>query len=291
MHGHVFHQAQNGHTHLLEHRDALACIQQGNVLRRGHDHRAGNGHALTQGELDIARTGRHVHHQVVHVLPVGLAQQLFQRLRRHGAAPDHGLVRVHEKADGHDLHTMVDQRLHGLAVQAVGPAVNAHHHGLAGAVDIGVQQAHGRAFGGQRQRKIRGGGALAHPALARGHGHDVLHTGQELHAALHRMGHHFGDHLDLHAANALDRACRRFQAGAQRGLLAACGVAQLHLKRHCVAVDAQIAQGTRADKILAGTGVLHGAQGRHEPLFIDSHPMYSCGCGSLSKRPATPLPA
>ena len=44
------------------------------------------------------------------------------------------------------------------------------------------------ALGGQRQRQVDGRRALAHAALARGHGDDVLHLGQQLHAALHRVG-------------------------------------------------------------------------------------------------------
>jgi hypothetical protein len=79
-------------THLLKHLDALFGVQQRNVLRRGDDHGAGHGHALAQRELDVAGAGGHVDDQVVQVFPVGLAQQLLQRLRGHGAAPDHGFV-------------------------------------------------------------------------------------------------------------------------------------------------------------------------------------------------------
>src|SRR5665647_3590420 len=48
--------------------------------------------ALRQGQLDVAGAGRQVDDQVIQVFPVGLAQELLQRLRRHRAAPDHGLV-------------------------------------------------------------------------------------------------------------------------------------------------------------------------------------------------------
>jgi multidrug efflux pump subunit AcrA (membrane-fusion protein) len=70
---------------------ALARVEQRDVLRRGDDHRAGQRHALAQRELDVAGARRHVDEQVVQVAPVGLAQQLLQRLRGHRAAPDHGL--------------------------------------------------------------------------------------------------------------------------------------------------------------------------------------------------------
>jgi hypothetical protein len=71
---------------------ALLGVEQGDVLRRGHDHRAGDRHPLAQRQLDVAGARRHVDDQVVQVLPVGLAQQLVQRLGGHRAAPDHGLV-------------------------------------------------------------------------------------------------------------------------------------------------------------------------------------------------------
>jgi hypothetical protein len=60
-----------------------------------------SGTLLAQRELDVAGARGHVDDQVVQVFPVGLAHQLLQRLAGHGAAPDHGLVFVHQKADGH----------------------------------------------------------------------------------------------------------------------------------------------------------------------------------------------
>ena len=61
---------------------------------------------------------------------------------------------------------------------------------------LGVQQTHAGAFSRQGQRQVGRGGALAHPALARGHGDDVAHLRQELHPALCRMGDHAGADVD-----------------------------------------------------------------------------------------------
>src|SRR6218665_2261526 len=57
---HVLDDAQDGHTHLLEHPDALFRVEQRNVLRRGDDHGACHRHALAQRELYVASAGRHV---------------------------------------------------------------------------------------------------------------------------------------------------------------------------------------------------------------------------------------
>ena len=184
MHGHVFHQAQDRDTHFFEHLDALFGVQQGDVLRRGHDHGARHGHALAQGELDVTGARRHVDDQIIQLFPVGLAQELLQRLGGHRAAPDHGLVLIDQKTDRHDLHAVVFHRLHGLAIFAFRSTFDAHHHGLAGAVDVGIEQTDLGTLGSQRQRQINGGGAFAHTAFARGHSHDVFHLRQQRHATL-----------------------------------------------------------------------------------------------------------
>ena len=77
MHCHVFHNAQNRHADFLEHAYAFHGVNQGNVLRRGDDDRAGQRHALAQRQLDIAGARWHIHNQIIEVAPVGLTKQLF----------------------------------------------------------------------------------------------------------------------------------------------------------------------------------------------------------------------
>ena len=62
--------------------------------------------------------------------------------------------------------------------------MQAEQQGLRRAVDVGVENAHPRAFGHQRQRQVHRGGGLAHPALAGSNGNDVLHARQQRHATL-----------------------------------------------------------------------------------------------------------
>ena len=66
---HVFHHAQDRHLGLVEHGDAFACVDQGDVLWRRYDHRAFERHALGDGELGVAGAGRHVQHQHVQRRP------------------------------------------------------------------------------------------------------------------------------------------------------------------------------------------------------------------------------
>ena len=269
MHGHVFNNAEDGHAHLLKHLQALLGIDQGDVLRGGHDDGAGDGHALRQGQLDIASARRHVHHQIVQILPARLAQELLKRLGGHGAAPDHGLVLLDEEADGHHLQAMRHQRLHGLAILALWLTVNTQHQRQAGAVNVGIQNADARAFGGQRQRQIGRRGALAHAALARGHGDDVFHTGQQLHAALHRMRGDLAVQVHADIGHAFDLAGSGHQLAAQLGNLARRRITQLDFERHITISDAQVLELLGADKVLRGIGVDNGLQGLQQGGFLN----------------------
>ncbi|MCY1361370.1 hypothetical protein D9M69_480350 [compost metagenome] len=271
VHRHVLHDAQDRHADLLEHLDALARVEQRDVLRRGDDHRARHRHALAQRELDVAGARRHVDDQVVEVFPVGLAQQLLERLRGHGAAPDHGLVGVDQEADRHHLHAMALLGLHVLAVDALGAPVQAHHHGLARAVDVGVEQAHGGALGGQRQRQVGGRGALAHAALARGHGHDVAHVGHQLHAALHRMADDPGDDVDRHVLHARHGLGRGHQRLADGRVLALGGVAEFEVERDIALGDLQVFERAGRCEFFAGVRVRDALECVHEPVGGECH--------------------
>ena len=132
-----------------------------------------------------------------------------------------------------------------------GLALNAHHHRLARAVNVGVQQADFGALGRQRQREVDGRSAFANTALARGDGDDVFHAGQQLHAALHGVGNDFKGDVGRdvgHAGHALGGS---HQTAAQRRNQALGRVAQLDVKRHIAAADVQVAQCARRDKIFA----------------------------------------
>ena len=66
---HVLDHAQHGDVHLGEHLDAFAGVEQGNVLRGGHDHRAGYRHLLRQRQLNVAGSRRHVDNEVIEIVP------------------------------------------------------------------------------------------------------------------------------------------------------------------------------------------------------------------------------
>jgi hypothetical protein len=237
VHRHVFNESQDRNAHFFEHFHAFFGIQKGDVLRGRDDHRPGHGHTLRKGQLDIASTGRHVDDQIIKLFPVGLAQQLLQRLGGHRAAPNHGFVLADQKSNGHDLHTIVFQWFHGLAVITLGATFNAHHHGLAGAINVGVQQAHFGPLCRQSQRQVHGGGAFANAALARCHGHDVFDLRQQRHPPLSRVSGDLAGHVGRDVGHARYTFGRCNQRLAQPRDLALGRVTQLHIEGHIATFD------------------------------------------------------
>jgi hypothetical protein len=184
---HVLDDAEDGDIHLLEHLQALARVDQRDVLWRGDDHGAGHRHLLRQRQLDVAGARRHVDDQVIEIAPVGLAEQLVERLGHHRTAPDHRRLDIDHEADRHRLQAVGLQRLHALAVVRLRLlAGQAQHLRLRRAIDVGIQNTDTGAFLGQRQGQIDRRRALADAALAGGHGNDVLDARHQLDAQLHR---------------------------------------------------------------------------------------------------------
>ncbi len=174
--------------------------------------------------------GRHVDDQVVELAPVGVVEQLLQGLRDHRAAPDHGLLFLDQEADRHDLDAVRLERLHALAVVADRPfALQAHHAGLAGPVDVGVEQADPGAVERQGQGQVDRRRGLADAALARGHRNDVADAGQRLQLALGDVGRDLPADRHRGVPEPGSLAQERLQFGGQRPGVAPGREAQLDL--------------------------------------------------------------
>ena len=194
-----------------------------------------------------------------------MPQQLLQRLGGHGTTPNHGGVGFHEETNRNHLHAVVFEWLHGFTVCRLrARTIQPHHGGLAGAINVGIEQTHRSAFGGQGQSQIDGGGALAHTAFARGHGDDVFDIGQQLHSALHRMGDDLGVDGDGHLGDARNGEGCVFERIFQSCQLALGGVAQLQLKLSTVGLHPQIFDLFLGDEVGARVGIAHGLQGLEE---------------------------
>ena len=201
---HVLDDAEDGHFHLLEHAQALACIEQCDVLWGRDDHGPTHRHTLRQRELRIARARRHVHDQIVEIAPARRFEQLHQRLRDHRSSPDHRLLFVHEKADRHDFDAEGFRGNHGALVGTDGTlSAQTHHARLTRAVNVRIEQPYGRTFVGKSQREIRRRRRLAHPALAGGHYDDVLDRLNGAQIALDRCRGHLPFDMHVRRTDAL----------------------------------------------------------------------------------------
>ena len=184
--GHIFHHTEHRDVHLPEHLHAFLGIQQGQILRRRDDNRTHHRHLLRQGQLDITRTRRHVHHEIVEIIPGRLSDQLQQGTGDHRASPDHRRLVVGQEGHRHDLNAMRFQRDECLIVADFRSRTfgNAKHDALARPVDIRIQHAHPRPFARKRQRQVGSRGRFTDAALAGRDGNDVFDVGQCLNLVL-----------------------------------------------------------------------------------------------------------
>ncbi len=186
---HVLDQSQHLDIKLFEHRQALAGVDQGNVLGRRDDDRPGQRHVLAQRQCDVARARGQIDDQVVQLAPFDVDDQLFQCLHQQRPAPDHRLVDIDDETQGHDADpARGHDRPNPPVRRSLGGALGAGHHLLGRTVDVGVEQADGEILLGQGQRKVGADGRLADAALARCDRDDVLDAGDLLSPRGRRRG-------------------------------------------------------------------------------------------------------
>ena len=144
-------------------------------------------------------------------------------------------------------------------------------HWLRGAVDIGVEYADTRAFAGQSQGQIDGGGGFANPALARGNRNNVFDTWYRCRTAQAGMAGHmvadFGDHL----TDAGHLGQGGFDFALHAGQLALCRIGQHHIQADRIAIQFEVFHAFAAQVIAAGVRVKQLPQGVVDAGFVDGH--------------------
>jgi hypothetical protein len=213
-----------------------------------------------QGQLHVAGAGRQVDDQVVDVLPVGLVDQLVERLGDHRAAPDHRLVLVDQVADRHRLDLVGDHRLEALAIIGIRPSRKTEHARLTGTVDVGVHDADRGALGGQRQRQVDRHRRLADATLARGDRDDVLDALERFDALLDRVRGDLGLDVDVDVGDPVDLQHLVAQLHGELFAPAERRVAEDHLDLHAAAVDGDVLHGLGGDEVGIYVGVDYARQ-------------------------------
>ena len=160
--------------------------------------------------------------------------------------------------------------LHGqqhLAVLGLGTPFDTHQPRLAGAIDIGIQQADRGAVGPEREREVGRHGGLAHAALGRGHGNDVAYALDTLERGLHRARGHRKTDGHVGPLDAVDR----FEHGAhlfgQRLAVVAAGKAQIEFEGHALALHLQRTHRARTDQVGIQIGLVETAEFGFDGLF------------------------
>ncbi len=178
----------------------------------------------------------------------------FQRVSLR-SAPDHRGIDVDEKADRDRLDAVAHHRFERLAVSGLGPTGDTEHHRLRRSIDIGIEYPDARSFRRERKREVHCRGRFPHAAFAGGDRDDVLHLGNQLDPALHRVGNDLARDADVHSAHARDAAELSRDEFADRVELGFGGIAQLDLERDAAAFHSDVSRRLGHEKILAGIRV------------------------------------
>ena len=170
---HILDNAKNRHIHLAEHVEALARVNQRQILRCRHNHRTRQRRPLRECQLRIACSRRHVDDQHIKIVPCDIAQHLLDRAHHHRPPPDCRRVLGHQIADRHGLQA---PRLNRLDLLAIGLRLDvlADQPWQRWPIDIRIQNANALACRGNRQRKVDRGCRFANTTLARSHGNQMF---------------------------------------------------------------------------------------------------------------------
>lgn len=180
----------------LEHIHALYGIDQRNVLRGGHDHRAFaqpsaqpspplgppaerrltiDNNLLHNAQLNITGARRQIEDEHIQLAPLDLMKQLLQRLHDHQAAPDDRLLLADQISDAHALDAIV---LHGDKSSLVGQPGLARFRQVQQSrdrrpEDVRVEQPGPAPLPRERQTEVDGERGFSYAALGAGHGDDL----------------------------------------------------------------------------------------------------------------------
>jgi len=169
---HVLDDAEHRDADAAEHHRAAQRVADGDLLRRGHDDRAGDARRLHQRELRVAGARGHVDEEDIELPPRDVAEELRDDLHHDRPAPDRRLVALDEETERDELHAVRLEGLDLLVLHRWG-GIHAHHPRDVRPVDVGVHQAD--AIPGLREGdgEVRGDGRLADASLPRRHGDDA----------------------------------------------------------------------------------------------------------------------
>ena len=150
----------------------------------------------------------------------------LERRRGHRPPPHDGRLGRGQEANAHQLDAeLLDGLNQVLAVGALehvrAGVLHAEHERHTRPADVGIHEAHAGAGAGQGNGQVGRDGALAHAALARGHGNNVAHAGQDVAVLAH--GRHPRGQVDFHVRLLIHHRVDGAHAGVVNQLLERAG--------------------------------------------------------------------
>ena len=139
---HVFHDSEDGDIGFSKHRHRLPSVNQGDLLRCGHNQRSGERDGLNDRQLDVASARRQIENEVVQLAPCDLTQKLLSVSRHHRPAQNGGRTVIQEIPHRHHRHAMALDRNDAIFIIRGGPLIRAaEHQGDARPINIAIAQA------------------------------------------------------------------------------------------------------------------------------------------------------
>jgi len=129
----------------------------------------------------------------------------------------------------------------------LGPSADAEHHRLRRSVNVGIEHAHARPFGGQRKARFTAVVDFPTPPLPDATA-TMFFTRNELDPALHRMGNDLARDADVHGAHARHAAEFSRDEFSDRIELGLRGIAQLDLERDAAAFHFDVSRRLGGEK-------------------------------------------
>ena len=130
--------------------------------------------------MSVPGPRREVDDQIVEPPPINFGEELLYHLHYHGAPPDEGGLIVEHETDRYQLDSVAFHRYESLTLCRHKRFLDAHHHGDARSVEVGIEYPYpGPAFR-EGHGEIYRDSRFAYPPLAACHGDGIFYIGDRL---------------------------------------------------------------------------------------------------------------
>ena len=138
---HIFDDACGRNMKFFEHIQRPSAVIEGNFLRCRDGNTCCYRYRLSQCQLCITCSWRHIDDKHIQFRPEDISQELLDRLHDHRTSPDQRLSRLHQRTHRHHLYTISFHWHHFVALNFRFLIIHTHHPRNVWSIDIGVKEA------------------------------------------------------------------------------------------------------------------------------------------------------